>query len=290
MSNAPLEVAVIHHPNTFWLDQFDFIHFDTSRKQIQLNDAGDHWFGTVNEKGEMAGAGERIERNRLYDTFMENQEMSGITRCYRIEEFDSGTREFEGEGLYLRGKPHGLHKWKYNNGNDFSYSYYLNGNDISSEKCTIDSTLWSSKFGRDFNHLVQGCFNIASSITVNLAMIAELDLIVTEAIVVNVVISEQSLRFVRNVVFENMPRLQSLVFLSSSCGNSESGGVLSIMHCPKLTLLVIKEYCFIHYHGLVLFSNSFLLIINRSPTTITGGNRRYFLRNRTNSSYEWLFL
>ena len=244
----PLGVAVIERNVDFLIDPFNEIHTAHFRTYVPKSDAGDYWFGEVDESQCPNGAGRLVTQNQVVKTFMCNNAFNGWTEIYQTDDFQE---LFDGEnekGVFINGKRFGTFVKKALN-DTLSYRSYLNDKPFPEDfvRQYKDSD-WVIT-----NDMIRCCspllrkeicplfFDCATKITLTQDVNFPREFVLLQGLVKTLVFDKCESSNVVNVVLSNLADLKKIEFKNGAFARENARGALWVMHCPQLSSICICD-------------------------------------------------
>ena len=244
----PLGVAVIERNVDFLIDPFNEIHTEHFQTYVPKSDAGDYWFGEVDESQCPNGAGRLVTQNQVVKTFMCNNAFNGWTEIYQTDDFQE---LFDGEnekGVFINGKRFGTFVKKALN-DTLSYRSYLNDKPFPEDfvRQYKDSD-WVIT-----NDMIRCCspllrkeicplfFDCATKITLTQDVNFPREFVLLQGLVKTLVFDKCESSNVVNVVLSNLADLKKIEFKNGAFARENARGALWVMHCPQLSSIYICD-------------------------------------------------
>lgn len=244
----PLGVAVIDHNVDFLIDPFNEIHMEHIQTYIPKSDAGDYWFGEVDEYDQPNGEGLLVTQNQVVRTNLCNGQFNGWTEIYQTEDFQEVFTEENEKGVFVNGKRCGTFVKQELNGT-FSYRSYLDDRPFPEDFVTqYNGSNWVIS-----NEIIRSCrpllrkeicplfFDCASKITLARDVSFPREFVLLQGLVETLVFDGCESSSVVNVVIEHCARLKKIEVKNRAFSNAGAQGCFWVAHCPQLSSISVRD-------------------------------------------------
>ena len=239
---------MIDHNVDFLIDPFNEIHTEHFQTYVPKSDAGDYWFGEVDESQCPNGAGRLVTQNQVVKTFMCNNLFNGWTEIYKTDDFQE---VFDGEnekGVFINGKRCGTFVKTELNGT-LSYQSYLNDKRFPEEFVRqYKSSDWVVT-----NDMIRYCspllrkeicplfFDCATKITLAQDVSFPREFVLLQGLLDTLVFDGCESNNVVNLVLANLANLKKVEMKNGAFARENAQGALWIAHCPQLSSISIRD-------------------------------------------------